>query len=123
MQKKILIVDDEAIVRDSVEVSLKKDGYQVFGADCGEEGIRMAKEVKPDLVILDLMMPDKWGYAVCDELKASPETKDAAILFLTGRKSSASRKMGEIKGGDEYIVKPFDPSELRKKVKKLLGLE
>ena len=79
-----------------------------------------AKEVKPDLVILDIVMPEKWGYHVCEELKKNPETKHAIVLFLTARVSLPSQKMGELKGGDEYMVKPFRPSEIKEKVKNLL---
>lgn len=121
--KKILIVDDESEVRDAVRLCIEDGGYEIHEAPDGKEGLARAKEIKPDLVILDLMMPDKWGYAVCEELKEDPETKHAAVLFLTGRKSPPSMKMGEIKGGDDYIVKPFEPDELRGKVKELLGLE
>jgi DNA-binding response OmpR family regulator len=123
MPKKILIADDEEVVRDAVRVSLEGDDYELLEAENSEEALRIAKDIKPDLIILDLMMPDKWGYAVSEELKKDPHTKDTIILILTGRRSPLSRRMGEIKGGDDYIVKPFDPAELRKKVKMLLGME
>ena len=123
MAKKILIVDDEKVIRDLVKVCLKSQGYEVHEAENGGQALERAQHIKPDLVILDLMMPDKWGYAVCEDLRKNPETKDALIMFLTARKSSPSQKMGELKGGDEYMVKPFTPEELREKVKKLLGSE
>ena len=123
MAKKILIVDDEEIIREAVKLCLQDQGYELFEAENGNEGLRQTREHKPDLVILDLMMPDKWGYSVCEELKQDPDTKDTRVLFLTARRSAPSQRLGEIRGGDDYIIKPFTPNELREKVKKLLGLE
>jgi len=123
MPKKILVVDDEARIRKLVNLTLKDDGYEIQEAENGEKALRMAKEMKPDLVILDLMMPDKWGYDVCEELKSSPDTKNIVVIFLTARESRPSRKLGELKGGDDFMVKPFSPGELREKVKKHLGLK
>ena len=120
--KKILIVDDELNVRRLVRFSLEEEeGYELHDAENGTEALIKAKKLKPDLVILDLMTPDKWGYTVCEELKEDPLTKDAVVLILSARGSSASKVMGEAKGADEYMVKPFQPKELRKMVKKLLG--
>ena len=120
MMKKILTVDDEKVIRDLVRHSLKDQGYEIHEADSGEEAIRKAREIKPHLVLLDLMLPDKWGYAVCEELKKDPETSSVPVVFLTGRGSSPSQKMAELKGGDGYIVKPFEPAELREKVRELI---
>jgi DNA-binding response OmpR family regulator len=103
-------------------LSLKDEGYELHEAQNGEEAINVANKVKPDLVILDLMMPDKWGYDVCEELKSNPDTKNAVVIFLTARESRPSKKLGEIKGGNDFMVKPFSPVELRDKVRKLLGL-
>ncbi|OGP59557.1 MAG: hypothetical protein A2V67_06305 [Deltaproteobacteria bacterium RBG_13_61_14] len=121
--KKILIVDDEENVRRLVRMSLEADGYEFEEAESGEEALRKAKALKPDLVILDLMMPDQWGYVVCEELKHDPETRAIPVMILTARTSHLSKKMGKVSGGDEYLVKPFQPQELRAKVKSLLGLE
>ena len=123
MGKKILLVDDEQVILNLLKVCFENEGYDIHEAINGNQALQKAREVKPDLIILDLMMSDKWGYSVCEELKKDPETKDAVIMFLTARKSPASKKMGEIKGGDEYMVKPFVPAELREKVKRLLGSE
>lgn len=121
--KRILIVDDEENVRRLVRMSLEKDGYEFYEAENGAEAIAQAKALKPDLVILDLMMPDQWGYAVCDELKRDPETRQIPVMILTARASHLAKKMGKVSGGDEYLVKPFQPQELRARVKSLLGLE
>ena len=123
MGKKILIVDDDVNARRLVRLNLEEDGYEIHEAENGREGFSKAKQVLPDLVILDLMMPDKWGYVVCDELKTDPATKGIPVMFLTSRSSHLSQKMGEIKGGDYYMTKPFQPAEIRKTVKKLLGLK
>jgi DNA-binding response OmpR family regulator len=120
MGKKILVADDEKIVRDSVRLCLAKEGYEIHEAEDGADALARARELHPDLVILDLMMPDQWGYAVCEELKKDPATSNIPIMFLTARKATASQKIGELKGGDDYVVKPFAPEELREKVRKLL---
>lgn len=121
MAKKILIVDDEEVIRDSVKLCLEGCGYELYEAENGEQGLERARELKPHLIILDLMMPDKWGYAVCEELRGHPDTRDAIIMFLTARGSAPSRKVGDLKGADDYMVKPFIPDELREKVKGLLS--
>ena len=121
MGKKVMIVDDEAIVRDSVRLCLEGEGYEVVEAADGAQALDLARKNTPDLVILDLMMPDKWGYAVCEELKKGAATQAIPVMFLTARKSGPSQKIGELKGGDDYLIKPFTPDELRVKVKNLLN--
>jgi DNA-binding response OmpR family regulator len=120
--KKIFIVDDEENTRRMIRLSLEGEGYEFCEAEDGDVALGMALKLKPDLVILDVMMPSKWGYAVCDELKQEPETRHIPVLFLTARKSGISRRMGQIKGGDAYLTKPFHPQDLRVAVRKLLGL-
>lgn len=120
--KKIFIVDDEESARRLIRMSLDGEGYEFYEAADGDVALGQAQKLKPDLVILDLMMPSKWGYAVCDELKREPETRGIPVLFLTARHSSLSKRMGQIKGGDAYITKPYHPEELRETVRKLLGL-
>ena len=120
MSKKILIVDDEEIVRGLVQESLEGEGYELFEASGGTEALAKAREIKPDLVILDLMMPDMWGYKVCEEIKENPETKNAIVVFLSARGSTPSQKMGELKKGDDFITKPFSPAELRKKIAEII---
>jgi two-component system alkaline phosphatase synthesis response regulator PhoP len=120
MTKRILIVDDEEVARQLVKDSLEDQGYELFEAASGNEALAKAREVKPDLVILDLMMPDKWGYKVCEELKRNQETREAIVVFLSARGSAPSKKMGGLKSGDDFITKPFSPASLREKVKALL---
>ena len=120
--KKIFIVDDEETARRLIRMSLEGEGYEFYEAEDGDVALSQALKLKPDLVILDLMMPSKWGYAVCDELKREPGTRTIPVLFLTARQSSLSKRMGQIKKGDAYLTKPFHPEELRDAVRKLLGL-
>jgi len=122
LRKKILIVDDEANVRELVRVSLEDEGFDLSEAADGKEALELARTLRPDLVILDLMMPDKWGYTVCEELKQGADTRQILVLFLTARTSAQSKKMGQLKGGDAFLVKPFQPQELKQKVKELLGV-
>jgi len=122
VSKKILIVDDEANIRELVRVSLEDEGFDLYEAADGKEALERARTLRPDLVILDLMMPDKWGYTVCEELKQGADTRQILVLFLTVRSSAQAKKMGQIKGGDAFLVKPFQPQELKQKVKELLGV-
>jgi two-component system alkaline phosphatase synthesis response regulator PhoP len=122
VSKKILIVDDEANIRELVRVSLEDEGFDLYEAADGKEALERARTLRPDLVILDLMMPDKWGYTVCEELKQGADTRQILVLFLTVRSSAQSKKMGQLKGGDAFLVKPFQPQDLKQKVKELLGV-
>jgi CheY-like chemotaxis protein len=122
MAKKIMIADDEEMIRNLVKVSLREDDYEILEARDGLEALNLAKEKMPDLIILDIMMPGMVGYIVCKELKNNPETKKIIIFFLTSRSSTFSIKTTiENAGGDGLINKPFDPLELRQKIKKALG--
>jgi len=121
MRKKILIADDEDNIRKLVRVSLEDEGYDLFEARDGNEAVAKAKELKPDLIILDVMMPGKIGYQVCEELKQAPETSRIFVVFLSARGKPLSEMTGKMIGGNEFIAKPFDPSELRARVKKALG--
>lgn len=123
MAKKILIADDEDNVRELVRVSLEDEGYEIHEAREGNEALAMAKSLKPDLIILDIMMPGKTGYEVCEELKQDPATRSAYVIFLSARGKAASERTGKQKGGDEFMVKPFEPKELRERVfRALCGL-
>jgi two-component system, OmpR family, alkaline phosphatase synthesis response regulator PhoP len=120
--KKILVADDEDNIRELVLVSLEDEGYDIFEAADGNEAIAKAKEIKPDLIILDVMMPGKIGYDVCEELKKDPTTSRAFVIFLSARGSPLAERTGKLRGGDDYMTKPFEPGELRDKVKKALKL-
>ena len=123
MPKRILIVDDEDDIRELVRVSLEDEGYELYEASEGTEALMKASECKPDMVILDVMIPGKTGYEVCEELKRDPRTKNTFVLFLSARGKAASQLTGKTKGGDEFMTKPFEPSELRRVVRKALGMK
>ena len=111
--KKILIADDEVDIREFVEYNLTKEGFEVYAAKNGSQAIDMAKELKPDLILLDVMMPDIDGIEVCRELREIDEFKDTIIAFLTARAEDYSQIAGYEIGGDDYIKKPIRPNLTR----------
>jgi two-component system, OmpR family, alkaline phosphatase synthesis response regulator PhoP len=121
MPKKILIADDEDNIRRLVRLSLEDDGYELFEASDGSEALQKAREIKPDLIVLDVMMPGLIGYRVCEEVKRNRETAHAYVLFLSARDSKSSESACLDAGGDRLMSKPFDPDELSEVVKKILG--
>jgi DNA-binding response OmpR family regulator len=126
MSKKILIVDDEVHIRALLEQALEDledEGVEIFLAREGEEGLRVAKEEKPDLVFLDIMMPKKNGYEVCEEIKGDPELKDIYIIMLTAKGQAADRARGDEVKANEYITKPFNPDEILQKASDILGVQ
>ena len=126
MNKKILIVDDEVHIRALLEQSLEDledAGVEIFLAQEGEEGLRFAREEKPDLMFLDIMMPKKNGYEVCEEIKRDPELKDIYIIMLTAKGQAADRLRGEDVKANEYITKPFNPDEILQKASDILRVK
>lgn len=123
MSKKVLIVDDEDNIRELLWITLEDEGYELHQAVDGIEGIQKAKEVKPDIVLLDVMMPGKMGYEVCEEIRKDPEIKNTIVFFLSSRTSPSSEVAAKQAGGDLWLYKPFEPSELREKVKEALGIK
>ncbi len=123
---KILIVDDDPDLVEAVTMILESKDYDVIGAYGGIEGLEKAKTEEPDLIVLDVMMPDKDGYAVCKELKADPQYSKIPILLLTAVVSKISttrytQQMGLETEADDYIDKPVEPAELVKRIEILLG--
>ena len=120
--KKILIVDDQVEVRELVEVTLRVGDYQIFQAKSGEEAIEIAKAEKPELIIMDVMMPGGIdGLKATRILKNDPETKDCIIVMLTAKGQQADREAGFEAGASDYFAKPFSPLGLIKKVEEVLG--
>jgi two-component system, OmpR family, alkaline phosphatase synthesis response regulator PhoP len=117
---KILIVDDEQDILEFIEYNLLKEGYQVTTANNGREGLKMAKEINPNLIILDIMMPGLDGIEVCRELRSLPEFNDTIIAFLTARSEDYSQIAGFEVGGDDYITKPIRPRVLTSRIGALL---
>ena len=121
MAKYVLIVDDEPNIVLSLEFLMKKEGYEVQSASNGEEAMQAIGEKTPDLILLDVMMPRKDGYEVCQELRANPAWEDIKIIMLTAKGRNVEREKGLALGADDYITKPFATQEIVKKVKSLLG--
>lgn len=117
MNERVLIVDDEAWVHEVVRAYLERDGFIVYGASEGNEGLDLALTKRPDLVILDLMLPDLPGEEICRRLR---ERSDVAILMLTAKSGEMERVAGLGLGADDYLTKPFSPLELVARVKAIL---
>ena len=116
----ILIVEDEEDVRSMIAEILEVEGYETFEAATGLEGFKMAKKKRPDLIVLDLMIPDRDGYAVCKDLRAEIKTKRIPILMLTALGTRDQIIKGLETGADDYMTKPFSPKELVLRVKSIL---
>ncbi|MDP3909887.1 MAG: response regulator transcription factor [Gemmatimonadales bacterium] len=109
---RVLVVDDEPDITALVAYHLAKEGYRVSTAATGTEALRAAREERPDLVVLDLMLPGHSGYDVLAELRRRDETREVGVLLLTARKEEADRIKGLTLGADDYLAKPFSPREL-----------
>jgi two-component system alkaline phosphatase synthesis response regulator PhoP len=120
VKQKILIVDDEPDILELIEYNLKKEGYQVFLANNGQEGITVAKKVHPDLIILDIMMPKMDGIEACRLMRAIPEFKNTFMVFLTARSEEYSEIAGFNVGADDYIAKPIKPRALISRINAIL---
>lgn len=121
MPKSILIADDAPNIVLSLEFLMKQQGYNVRSVSDGAATMAAIAEDKPDLLLLDVMMPKKDGYAVCQEVRANPDCRDIRILMLTAKGRDVEREKGLALGADDYITKPFATQELVDKVKSLLG--
>lgn len=109
---RILIIDDEPHIVKLLELKFKLVGYDVLSATSGEEGLRLAREYAPNLIVLDVMMPNLDGFAVAQQLKADAQTQAIPIVFLTARTSEADEAQGMSLGAAAYVRKPFRPSQL-----------
>lgn len=116
----ILVVDDEQDLLDLIEYNLKKENYNVLKAENGKDGIKVAKEHKPDLVLLDIMMPKMGGMEVCDKMRADEELKHIPIIFLTARSDEKTEIEGLDKGADDFITKPISTTKLLSRIKAVL---
>lgn len=123
MKKKdilILLVDDEPDILEIVEYNLSAEGYKVITAEDGAQAVKLAKKKKPNLIILDVMMPEMDGIEACEQIRKIPELSDTIITFLTARGEDYSQMAGFDAGADDYITKPIKPKVLVSKVKALL---
>lgn len=117
---KILLVDDEPDILEIIKYNLKNEGYKVYTASSGIEGVSIAKEVKPDLILLDVMMPEMDGIEACDRIRKIPSLENTIIAFLTARGEDYSQVAGFDAGADDYITKPVKPKVLTSRLKALL---
>ncbi len=117
---KILVVDDENYILHILDFSLGAEGYEVVTAEDGEEAVRKAKEQKPDLVVLDVMMPKMDGFEACRAIKGDPELGGTPVILLSAKARDVDQKQGYEAGADDYITKPFSPGRLVDRVHGLL---
>ena len=117
---KILLVDDEKDILEFLTYNLEKEGYNVVTADNGKKALEIAKKILPDLIILDVMMPEMDGVSTCIEIKKNPKLNDVLILFLTARSEEYSELAGFNAGADDYVVKPIKPKLLISRIQALL---
>jgi two-component system alkaline phosphatase synthesis response regulator PhoP/two-component system response regulator VicR len=121
MSKKILAVDDERHIVRLVQINLQKEGYEVVTAGNGREALEKVESEKPDLIVMDVMMPEMDGFEALEKLKANPETAQIPIIMLTAKAQDADVFSGWQKGADLYLTKPFNPSELLTFVKRIFA--
>lgn len=121
MANKILVVDDEPNIVLSLEFLMKQAGFQVQTAADGEAALAALAIEQPDLILLDVMMPRKTGYEVCQAIRANPDWKDVRIIMLTAKGREVEREKGLALGADDYITKPFSTQEVVERVRELLA--
>lgn len=121
MANKILVVDDEPNIVLSLEFLMKQAGFQVRTASDGEVALTAIAAERPDLMLLDVMMPRKNGYEVCQAVRANPDWKDIRIIMLTAKGREVEREKGLALGADDYITKPFSTQEVVERVRELLA--
>jgi len=120
-KKIILIIEDEIGMVEMLKLRLEANGYDVISALDGMAGLEKARKEKPDLIILDLMLPKMDGYKVCALLKKDTQYAKIPIILFTARAQESDKQMGKDVGADAYITKPFEPQVLLGKIKELLG--
>ena len=118
---RILICDDDPAILRVLQVNLEVEGYETLLAHHGEEALKIAGAEKPDLIILDIMMPRMDGYQTCSALKNDPATKDIPVVFLSAKAQDSDIEKGKSYEVEDYITKPFDPDTLIEVVERVLG--
>jgi two-component system alkaline phosphatase synthesis response regulator PhoP len=119
MQRKVLIADDEPDIIEILKYNLENEGYQVYTAKDGDEALHKARQMQPDLIVLDMMMPRKNGIEVCELLRAQPAFRETLIMFLTALSDEATQLKGFSTGADDYVSKPVSTSVFVSKVNAL----
>ena len=121
MARSVLLVDDEANIALSLEFTMSRAGYEVRTVADGEAALEAARERRPDLVLLDVMMPKINGYEVCRQLRADPATADVKIVMLTAKGGPVEGEKALALGADAFFAKPFSMAELSRRVRELIG--
>jgi DNA-binding response OmpR family regulator len=123
-KKKVVCIEDEPEMIDLVKLILGRKGFDLTGAMGGREGLEAIRRVKPDLVLLDLMMPDMDGWEVYQQMKADPDMQKIPVIVVTAKAQSIDKVLGlHIAKVDDYVTKPFGPQELLQSVEKVLGIK
>lgn len=118
---KIIVIEDESEMIDLISMILQREGYKVYGASSGLQGLILVEDVQPDLILLDLMMPDMDGWEVYQRLKADPRTHSVPVIVVTARSQSIDKVLGlSIAKVDDYLTKPFSPADLLESVNRTL---
>lgn len=121
--KRVVCIEDEPEMIDLIRLILGRKGFQVIGADGGVEGLKTVRCEKPDLVLLDLMMPDLDGWSVYKQMKSDASLQDIPVIVVTAKAQSVDKVLGlHIAKVDDYITKPFSPQELLESIEKVLGM-
>jgi len=121
-KKRIVCIEDEPETTNLVKLILAREGYEVLGANGGEAGLELVREELPDLILLDLMMPDMDGWQVYQHLKEQEATRDIPVIVVTAKVQSIDKVLGlQVAKVDDYITKPFRPEELSERVKYVLS--
>ena len=115
-EKKILVVDDEEVILELLQYNLEKEGYQVFTAGNGKDAVQIAKEQKPELILMDIMMPGQDGVETCRQIREIPELAEVFVIFLTARSEEYSEIAAFEVGADDYIIKPIKPRALMSRI-------
>ena len=118
---RILVVDDEVYIVHILDFSLGMEGYEVVTALDGEQALEKVAQQKPDLIVLDIMMPKLDGYETCKALKSREETRDIPVILLSAKGRNVDQKTGFEVGADDYITKPFSPRKLVERINAILG--
>jgi CheY-like chemotaxis protein len=119
--KKILIVEDQADIREVIRITLELEDFELHEAANGDEGLRLASQLRPDLVLSDVMMPGMNGLQLCQRIKGDPSLKRTKVVLLSARGQPEDRKAGNAAGADAYLAKPYGPLELLATVKRMIG--
>jgi DNA-binding response OmpR family regulator len=120
MRTKLLVVEDNTELLELIRLGLKQAGFTIYTATNGVDGLKKARTLQPDLVILDLILPELDGFAVCEALKRGADTATIPVIMMTGLTSEFTRYAGMESGADEYITKPISPEQLVPRIKQRL---